>query len=524
MAERNTIDAGTEEQLFRLLVENAVDYCIFTTDPTGHILTWNPGAERMLGYSEAEVRGRNCDLIFVAEDRRAGGPELERELAQRVGRAENERWHLRKDGSRFWGAGIMIALRDDTGAHVGFAKILRDFTRRREIQKALLQQERMESVGVLVGGIAHLFNNLHTALLGNAELLSRRPSLRQDPGAMELLGEMRRASERTTEITRHLLQYTGKGFAQMHPLDLCRELDTVPTRLELELPPRVRLSINVPDGCPPVIGEPTLLRQLVTQLVLNAAEAIGQAGGSIVVSARPEVLTPESVAGPEYAAFELRPGRYVMVEVRDTGPGMDSATQSRIFEPFFTTRFPGRGLGLASALGIVRTHGGAIRVSSEPGSGTSVRVLLPSAPAPRGAEEPEPHAGDTHAESARPLVLVCDDEELVRNLAVAALESEGMTVVQVENGDQALKTVDRLQDALSVVLLDLAMPIMDGEQTLPLLRQRRPEVPIVMMTGMGDLDARERLAQLGADSFLVKPFTLERLVSAVQDVLAPARD
>jgi DNA-binding response OmpR family regulator len=119
---------------------------------------------------------------------------------------------------------------------------------------------------------------------------------------------------------------------------------------------------------------------------------------------------------------------------------------------------------------------------------------------------------------------VCDDEELVRNLAVAALESEGMTVVQVENGDQALKTVDRLQDALSVVLLDLAMPIMDGEQTLPLLRQRRPEVPIVMMTGMGDLDARERLAQLGADSFLVKPFTLERLVSAVQGVLAPARD
>ncbi|HEU4700312.1 MAG TPA: response regulator [Gemmatimonadales bacterium] len=519
MADRLPVDADQEGRLFRLLIENAIDYCIFTTDPAGIVRTWNPGAERMLQYTAEELRGRTADVIFTPEDRQAGGPELERELALRLGRAENERWHMRKDGTRFWGAGIMLPLRDGDGAHLGFAKILRDFTRRRELEIALRRQERTESLGVLVGGVAHLFNNLHTVLIGNLELLARRPSLRQDQGAGELLGEMRRASERTTEITRNLLQYAGQSFMQAQAVDPCREFEALATRVQSQLSSRVRLTINVPDVCPPVHGDPTLLQQLFAQLVLNAAEAMGQAGGAIMLSARPDVLSAETVSRPEIAPFDLRPGRYVTFEVRDNGPGMDAATRARIFEPFFTTRFQGRGLGLAASLGIVRTHGGAITVTSAPGEGTAVRVMLPERSTTRAA-----HAEGATAElpgqtPARPFALVCDDEELVRNVAVAVLESEGLTVVQAENGEQAIKVVQRVGAELSVVLLDLAMPVMDGEEAVPHLRALRPDLPIVVMTGLGDLDARARLTRLGLDSFLSKPFTIERLVAAVRAAL-----
>ena len=502
-----------EDELFRMLVESAQDYAIFTTDLEGRILTWNVGAERILGWPQAEAVGRSCEMIFVERDREAGAPVLERQLAARVGRAENERWHLRRDGSLFWGAGIMLPLRDDQGRHHGFAKILRDFTRRRELEHALLKQQRMESVGVLAGGVAHQFNNLLTIIGGNLEMLARSSTL--DAEGRRMLADAVSAGQRAAALTSQLLAYAGRSRYQVQPLELCGELEHVMGLLVERVPSRIRVVIEAPSPCPTVDADPAQLRMLVSQLVLNAVEAIGERPGTVRLSSRVEAVSGEA-ARRRFAEFDLRPGAYVRLDVIDDGPGMDAATQARVFEPFFSTKFQGRGLGLAAVLGAVRSHEGAIAVQSAPGQGTTFTILLPASGAslpPAGVETPPDDPG-------RPLALVADDEELVRSIVATILEEEGYTVVQAENGEQAVSMLTRLGSAVKLVVLDLIMPAMGGEAAMPRLRAVRPDVPVVVMTGFGAVEAQERLRDHGVQAFLTKPFTLDRLVEAIRAALA----
>lgn len=504
---QNRVGPGVDP--YRLLVEHATDYAAFTTDVESRVQTWSAGATRILGWTEEEMLGVSIDIIFVPEDRDAGVPQLERSLAVRAGRAENERWHVKRDGSRFWGAGIMVPLRAADGTHLGYGKLLRDFTRRRELETAQIEAQRMESVGVLAAGLAHLFNNLLTSTLGNLDLLIRLPELRHHATAQELARDAMRSGHRMAELTQQILTYTGKARSMRTAVELCDEVRQAIEGLTEELPAGVRVDLNLSPACPPVEADPALLRQLVAVLVRNAAEAQADRGGAVTVEVDAFELSSTAARQGDYRAFALHPGLHARLRVRDTGPGLPQEALGRVFEPFYSTKFLGRGLGLPTAMGITRLHRGAIAARSEPGAGATFEVLIPAS----GAAVAASRDGER-------LALVVDDEELIRSLTMRMLEAEGFTVIGAENGEQAIGIAGQLRDRIGVVVLDLVMPVMDGTAALPKLRELLPQTPVVVMTGKPTVEIEEDATQLGVAAWIPKPFTFDQLLGAVNDALA----
>ncbi len=500
------------EELLDILVRTTEDYAMILLDPDGTVRHWNRGAERLFGFQAHEVEGTLAHQIFVPPDRVAGVPEVELETARERGRAEDERWHLRKDGSRFWASGVLTALRDN-GTLRGYAKIVRDFTERRRMDEAVRQTQKLESVGVLAAGVAHDFNNILTAILGNVSLVRRRltdgvtrPELDRALEAAE------RASHRAADLVKQLLNYAGKGRREMQPVDICQVMKDSLAIVRASVSRKIVIRQDVPNDCPAIQADAAQLQQLMLNLVLNAAEAIGESTGEVSVRVRVRDV-PDSELADRYAGFSLTNRRYTEIEVRDTGSGMDERTLKQIFDPFFTTKFLGRGLGLAAALGIVRSHGGGIAVQSAPGKGTSFTVLVPA------EQEGEDllTVTDTVTEAARGegLVLVVDDEVSIRTLIQQTLEDLGYTVISAENGAQAMELFDRSAEEIVVVLLDLAMPVMDGAETALAMHARRPEVPLLVMSGIADDDALRRFGHVRIAGFVPKPFSPDQLAQAL---------
>jgi CheY-like chemotaxis protein len=366
----------------------------------------------------------------------------------------------------------------------------------------------MEGIGLFAGGLAHLFNNLLTASLGNLDLLLQLPELRSNREARELVASAVRAGRRMAELTHQILTFAGKARRRLQPIDLYREVHEALEAVGPEIPRKIALVVAIPESSPLVAGDATLLRQLMTSLVVNAAEAMSQreVRGTITVTGEECRLATDQLHA--YAGFDLLPGRYVRLMVTDTGPGLSPEAQARLFDPFYSTKFQGRGLGLAAALGIVRMHGGAITARSAPVAGTTFEVLLPV----DGEAESRPNEG------AR-MALVVDDEELVRSLTSRILEAEGFTVVQGENGEQAVHIARRLGSRIDLVLLDLAMPESDGAMTLPILRTLLARAAIIIMTELVASEPKGRLDHTGLTS-LQKPFTYAQLTAAIETALA----
>jgi PAS domain S-box-containing protein len=495
------------DSLLELFFASTRDYAMLLLDPAGKVQRWNEAAERLFGFSAEEMRGREATRIFVEPDRRAGVPDVELRTAAEQGRAEDERWHLRKDGSRFWGSGIMIALHRD-GDLLGFAKVIRDVTERRRLEDAVRESQRLESLGVLAAGVAHDFNNVLTAIIGNVSLARRSPAAQADPGVVASLVEAERAAQRAADLVRHLLNYAGKGRRVVSPVDVCGVARDALAIVRASVSPKIALQVDLPDQCPPVEADVGQLQQLLLNLVLNAAEAIEERAGVVRVSLRVREVEEEELRR-RYPGFPLGSRRYLEVRVRDDGRGMDAETLRQIFDPFFTTKFLGRGLGLAAALGIVRSHGGGIAVESAPGKGSTFTVLLPAehdGPAPQTVAE-------AVADSARGegLVLVVDDEPGIRSLVQRTVEELGYTALLAEHGGQAVEIFERVGSDVVAVLLDIAMPVLDGADTAARLQASRPGVPILVMSGLADDDALERLGQVPVAGFLSKPFNPEQL-------------
>jgi signal transduction histidine kinase len=415
----------------------------------------------------------------------------------------------RKDtGERWIGSYSFGPVAGEDGAILGSVVVGRDVTEQKQAEERLRHAQRLESVGVLAGGIAHDFNNLLTTILGNASMLRVQAGAESN----ERLTAITESGERAAGLTRQLLAYAGKAQFQIADFDVSRLVRSTTDLIRMSVPRNTDVELDVPHDLPPVRGDASQIQQVVMNLVMNAAEAIGsRVDGKVTVSAGIRNLDGASAARLDSGLTE---GRYVSIAVRDNGCGMDEPTRAKIFDPFFTTKFTGRGLGLAAVHGILRSHQGTIQVESLPGQGSTFTVYLPSSTArpAASAREAARQAGGRTA-----TVLVADDEEPIRALAKAALESFGHHVLLAGDGRQALELLSS-QSGVELVVLDLVMPGMPGAEVFTELRGRWPRLPILVVTGFSRHEAQE-LGIPRDQPFLEKPYTIQLLAEAVDRVL-----
>jgi signal transduction histidine kinase/CheY-like chemotaxis protein len=381
-----------------------------------------------------------------------------------------------------------------------------------QLEARLQQAQKLESLGVLAGGIAHDFNNLLSGILGSIDLASSEPQ--QESGLSQSLSLARECAERASVLCDQLLAYSGKGRFVVKPASLTTLVEELRPLLEVSLVNKPRLTFELEPTLPLVDVDAAQIRQVVLNLVMNAAEATPSGTGHVIVRSNVTDVSREELSDC-LLGEELPPGRYVALEVVDNGCGMDETTLSRVFEPFFTTKFAGRGLGLPALLGIVRGHRGAIQVVSNVGHGSVFRVLLPIN---RQRTSLVPSTSFTWWHG-RGCILFADDEPPVRTVGRRILERLGFHVVLAQNGRIAIDEFARRADEISLVILDLTMPEMTGDQALVEIRRLRPQVPIVLTSGFGEEEVLERLSNVIIDGFLKKPFRVEDFSNLIRAVL-----
>jgi PAS domain S-box-containing protein len=397
----------------------------------------------------------------------------------------------------------------------GLAIFGRDVTERKQFSEQLLQTQKLESLGLLAGGIAHDFNNLLTGIMGNASLLLGLVG--NEGPARRMLKSLLGASETAAHLTRQLLAYSGKGRFVVELLNLSALVKAAGSLLQVSISKNVYLQLKLDPELPSIEADAGQMQQLIMNLIINAAEAIGedQSGTVLVTTAVQDV--DQDYTQTTFGSGKITRGRYVTLEVRDTGSGMDGETQAKIFDPFFTTKFTGRGLGLAAVLGIVRGHKGAVKVFSSPGQGTTFKVLFPASEVkPSRIESGEQTRADLRDSGT---VLVIDDEEMVRCVAKSVLESYGYSVLVAVDGRSAVELFKEVCHQISVVVLDLTMPSMSGEETFGQLRTIRPNVPVILSSGYNEVEAVKRFTGKSLAGFIQKPYTATQLAQKVRDAL-----
>ncbi len=490
LSERRAIEEALREseQRFRLLVDGVVDYALYTLDPDGRVSTWNAGAQRIKGYAAAEIVGQHFSRFHTEEDRARGEPQRSLAIAAREGRYETEAWRVRSDGTRFWANVVIDAIRDPSGTLLGFAKITRDITERRDAQlalertrEALHQSQKLEAIGKLTGGVAHDFNNLLTVILSSLELLRLRlPDA--EPRVQRLIDNAMQGAQRGATLTQRMLAYARRQALEPRPVALASLVTGMRDLLQGALGPQVAIETRFPPDLLEVMADPHQLETAVLNLAVNARDAMPN-GGALVIAASRLVVEPPDAPSP--LSDPLPAGAYVSLTVADTGEGMDAATLARATEPFFTTKGVGKGtgLGLSMVHGMMEQLGGRLRLASRAGAGTTVELVLPVAAGAAGADA----AAEPAARPSRPLrVMVVDDDMLVLANAVALLEDLGHHVVPASGPDEALRHLDG-DAAIDIVVTDYAMPVMNGVDLAAAIAARRPGLPVLLATGYAEL-------------------------------------
>ncbi len=404
-------------------------------------------------------------------------------------------------------------LRDEGGRVRGAVGAFIDITERKRAEERLREAQKVESIGILAGGLAHDFNNMLVGVIGNASLaLELLPSSHE---AAEFMQGIIKTGEKLAHLTQQMLAYSGKGRFFVEPLQLSDLIAEMSELIRSSIPKKITFHLELERDLPPIEADRGQMQQVVMNLVLNAAEAIGSDAGFVSVRTSLQAVDGRYIRRTPEAA-QLSTGKYVCLEVRDTGCGMDPATKAKIFDPFFSTKFTGRGLGLAAVAGIVRGHKGAIKVSSAPGEGSCFTVLFPAAK--RAAATPS-LAADHQLLWGSGTVLVVDDEEIVREMAKTTLEHHGYQVLLAESGPAAIEVLRSHPGDISLVVLDLSMPQMNGEEALLELRKIRPGVKTIVSSGYSEAEAMALFNGQPVSGFIQKPYTPRRLLATIKSTL-----
>ncbi len=473
------------------------------------------------GYVREELLEMNTRAFYATEEEYA-------RVGLLLGESENERgvgfvetrW-LKRDGTSvdiYMGTAPIV--RGDPEAGVTFTVL--DITERRRadaerraLEVRMLQTQKLESLGVLAGGIAHDFNNILMAVLGHADLA--QGALAPESPARENIVEIEKAARRAADLCRQMLAYSGKGRFVIASLDLNEVIHEMEHILQVSVSKKAALRFSFNPGLPPVEADVAQLRQVIMNLVINASEALQEARG-VITLATGTIDCDRGYLRSLSLDENLSEGRYVFIEVTDTGKGMDAETQRRIFEPFFTTKFTGRGLGLAAVLGIVRGHKGGIKVYTEEGKGSTVKVIFPAGSAPLTAVD-APLAAASGGGSGT--ILLADDEESVRNVGRQMLERLGFKVLLATNGRHAIEVFTAHKAEVSCILMDLTMPEMDGEEAFREIRRIDPRVRVLLSSGYNEQEAVQRFVGKGLAGFLQKPYQLALLGKKLREILNP---
>lgn len=488
---------------------------IFVADRDARIQYVNDAFVERLGWAREEVVGQYAEVLRTDRHDAAFYEAIFAGL--REGRAWHGTLHVRrKGGGTLEVEQAITPVRDRKGRFTNHVIVARDATRDRALTAQVANVQRLEGLGVLAGGIAHDLSNLLTAVLGNAAL-ARAP---EGGETGEFLARIEAAAARASELCAQLMAYAGGGRVEHRVLDLSALVREVSRLLEVTLGPGVRLALDLADRPPAVEGDPAQLRQVLMNLVVNGAEAVGRGPGQVTVRTGTARLTRGDLART-YDGADLAPGEYAFLEVADTGSGMNPATRERMFEPFFSTKAAGRGLGMSAVRGIVRAHRGALEVNSAPGAGSTFRLLLPPSgrPVPPAPPPPAPAAPAPDGWTGSGTVLVVDDEPSVREVACRMLESLGFTTEAAPDGADAVARFQAGPERFVCVLLDVTLPGMDGAEVLRHLRRVRSDVPVLLISGYAEDEATARVGHASA-GFLAKPFTPEQLRGRLRDTLA----
>jgi PAS domain S-box-containing protein len=502
-----------EHKLLRTVIDNLPDY-IFFKDRDGRFVMNNHAHRRVLGVetSDESVGKTAADflppevaMLYAADDDRilqTGEPIVNREEPLITWKGEKRYLLTTK-----------IPLKDARGQVTGIVGVCRDITERKKaederygMERKFQETQKLESLGVLAGGIAHDFNNLLTGILGNASLA--RMELPSGSPLHAYLEQIELSSQRAADLCRQMLAYSGKGRFIIQRIDLGALVNETLHLLQLSISKKAVLRLHLAENLPMIMADATQIRQIIMNLVMNASDAIGEKSGVITISTS-AMNADRRYLAELIGAHDLTSGSYVVLEVSDNGCGMTNETKGKIFEPFFTTKFTGRGLGLAAVLGIVRGHKGALKVYTELGRGSTFKLLLPSAGVAPSEARPDPSAGPRWR--GHGTVLVIDDEESVRLVAMRMLKALGFDVMTANDGEKGIHVYRANSERIAAVLLDLTMPHMDGEETFREIRRIRADACVILMSGFNEQDAAARFVGKGLAGFVQKPFSAEEL-------------
>jgi signal transduction histidine kinase/CheY-like chemotaxis protein/predicted hydrocarbon binding protein len=480
----------------------------------GAILSANPEAVRILGLHYDEVarrysRGVVAQTFFedgtvatvadypVTKAILSGTPQPPVTLGIR-----------KPNGEIAWAVFRAVPTKDPATLEInGAVATFFDITERKHFEDKLRHTQKLESLGVLAGGVAHDFNNLLVTILGNATFAKNLAGV--DARIVPLLDEIEVGARRAAELTKQMLDYSGQGKFKVETLELPGAVREMAKLLKALIPKQVELHYQFQEGLPPVEADATQIRQVIMNLITNAAESFGDKTGRVVISISRIYVSERELDG--YTSYVAGPGTFLCVEVSDNGSGMDEDTRLRVFDPFFTTKFKGRGLGMAAALGIIRGHGGAISIESSEGVGTKARVLLP---AKAHHDRPSNSAGE------RGTILVVDDDAGIQSLARRALSNKGYRVITASNGVEGVGLFDQYASQVSLIVMDLTMPQMSGIEALKRIRATGSRVPVLLSSGY-NIDPAGVEAQ-HFNGFLEKPYDINELIEAVDRAISSA--